>query len=408
MFLKGSLNSAVGIQLELGVRSISDAQNTFRDYRLLHPFAVVCRDDLFQHVRNMRRRDGPANGWVLGVRPLPVSPAAVRRILGARLLELDANGLSGETGTKAGTETGTEKRSERYLIRHEPPLAAIVRKLVLSRRFYRAVHPGTLSHLLGVCFPRVQSLHLEPWRPVDAANLGAMERGYCTLLANLPPSVLHLNIFLESNYTIHGHSNGGFRPDAALTNCRPNPRPGRQLAQSSGNCVVINVAFLAEADDFFAAAVRLSGKTWPQLRTIILTSSTLTPASSPAEIEQLLLHAAAAVVRMPQLRQVELWFTRGPHACAFRVDGVSLLLKASWDVKSALTADVVCAWRALSQKWGYRSFKASFYLLKSLHVRYCMDARLDMFRSTSIVSSYMFKQSLEEMRGERASLWEKL
>lgn len=192
MFGAGTFNSAVGIQLELGVRSISDTQHSFLDYRLQNPYGNICHyKEYHQYLRDVKlQRDSRKHGWLRGIRMRLPPPAAIRRVLGARLLELDADVLGGET------ETETE-RGERYLMRHEPPAAAIVQKLVLGRRFYRVVHPATLSHMLRVCFQRVRYVHLEPWRPVDAANLGAMERGYCTLLANLPPSLLHLSIFLE-------------------------------------------------------------------------------------------------------------------------------------------------------------------------------------------------------------------
>lgn len=408
MFRAGTFNSAVGIQLELGVRSISDTQHAFRDYRLQNPYFNTCHDrEFFHYICHTLRRMSTKHGWLRGIRVTPPPPAAIRRVLGARLLELDADGLGGETETEMEMETETE-RGERYLMRHEPPSAAIVRKLVLGRRFYRAVHPATLSNLLRVCFPRVGFVHLEPWRPVDAANLGAMERGYCTLLANLPPSLFRLSIFLETNCIIHQDGNGGVRPGAALINRRPSPRLGRQLAESSGSLAVINVAFLAEADDFFAAAACLPAETWPRLRTIILTSSTLTPTSSPADMEQLLLAAAAAVVRMPQLRQVELWFARGPHAFVFTARVAHLSVRATWNVAPALTADVVRAWKAVSQKWTHRSLRVKIRPWAYPFRRTKMDARMMVLDGYTLASEEMFKQSIQDMQLERGGSWHRM
>ncbi|EFX06183.1 hypothetical protein CMQ_6504 [Grosmannia clavigera kw1407] len=393
MFALGSFNSAVGIQLELGVRSISDSQHAFRDYRIYNPYGNVhrTREDFHRYYRDVSaQQDSATHGWLRGVRKLLPPPVAIRRVLGARLLELDADGLGGETRTET-------ERSKRYLVRHELPAAAIVTKLVFSRQFYRAVHPATLSYLLRICFPQIMYLHLEPWRPVDAANLGAMERGYCTVLANLPPSLIGLSIFLETNYIIHHRDKYAVHPGATLTDRRPSPQVGRQLAEGSGSLVVISVAFLAEADDFFAAVARMPAKTWPRLKTIVLTSSTLTPASSPADVEQLLLAAAAAAVRMPRLRQVELWFARGPHACAFTVTGARLRLRATWNVTRALTADVVRAWRAVCQNKTHRHLHVTTELWACPNSQTNMDARMLVLNGDALVRLMIQKESLLDM-----------
>ncbi|CAK7227309.1 hypothetical protein SBRCBS47491_006525 [Sporothrix bragantina] len=91
----------------------------------------------------------------------------------------------------------------------------------------------------------------------------------------------------------------------------------RLLAESSrkSHLEAINVAYLVEAGDVFAAAASLSSTTkmWPRLRTLVLTSSTLIPTSSDAAIEVLLLAAAAVTSWMPQLRQLELWYAIDMH-----------------------------------------------------------------------------------------------
>ncbi|CAK7245196.1 MAG: hypothetical protein STHCBS139747_006768 [Sporothrix thermara] len=89
---------------------------------------------------------------------------------------IERNNIGVATGMEAATCSGN--LALRYQTRRDPPVSAIVRKLVLGRRFYRAVHPDTLYHLLHICLPSVQEVHLEPWRPLDAVSFDIMERGY--------------------------------------------------------------------------------------------------------------------------------------------------------------------------------------------------------------------------------------
>ncbi|CAK7224053.1 hypothetical protein SEUCBS140593_005441 [Sporothrix eucalyptigena] len=308
-----------GMQLELGVRSISDGQHMWQEYRILHPYgAISTLEEYRRHLWETRpQRAFCKYGWV---KPEGLSsifpryrlpPAAFCRIFGTRPLVLDADGAV-EVNTENTEKERVNNRHLRYRIRHNPPVAAIVQTLVVGRRFYRAIHPGTLHYLVHACFPGVQHVHLEPWRPLDAANFDAMERGYSRLLADLPPSLRRLNLFLESCRTLHRDIigfDGSLVGPTALIRRRFRPHLGRQLAKGSNQLTVINVAFLCEAADFFAAAACLPAEmyTWPRLTTIVLTSATLAPTSSLTTITLLLRAAAAVAMRMPQLREVELW-----------------------------------------------------------------------------------------------------
>ncbi|CAK7199083.1 hypothetical protein SEUCBS139899_001752 [Sporothrix eucalyptigena] len=352
-----------GMQLELGVRSISDGQHMWQEYRILHPYGEI--STLEEYRRHLYR--------------LP--PAAFCRIFGTRPLVLDADGAV-EVNTENTEKERVNNRHLRYRIRHNPPVAAIVQTLVVGRRFYRAIHPGTLHYLVHACFPGVQHVHLEPWRPLDAANFDAMERGYSRLLADLPPSLRRLNLFLESCRTLHRDIigfDGSLVGPTALIRRRFRPHLGRQLAKGSNQLTVINVAFLCDAANFFAAAACLPEEmyTWPQLTTIVLTSATLAPTSSLTTITLLLRAAAAVAMRMPQLREVELWNVCGRHACTFSVTlapltsggtlgGTStatprayLTLRATWPLQPVLTDRVICAWRTVTKEWVRRTWPSA-------------------------------------------------
>ncbi|ERT03207.1 hypothetical protein HMPREF1624_01513 [Sporothrix schenckii ATCC 58251] len=421
----GPVSQERGLRLELGVRSISDGQHMWQEYRILHPYGTIrCGQDYRRYFRETRHlRKHYADG-----------------------VEADAI----NTGTKESKEDKGRKRCSnrhlRYWMRHGPPAAPIVQTLVVGRRFFRAMHPNTLHHLLHASFPGVQQVHLEPWRPLDAANFDTMERGYSRLLADLPPSLRCLNLFLESSLTLHRQFRG-FDGEpvglTALTFRRLRPQLGRQLAAGSNNLTVINVAFLCNADDFFAAAAGLPAAThtWPRLATIVLTAPTLAPSSSPDAIVRLLRRAAAVAARMPQLREVELWYVCCQNACTFSVTlapltpggalaGISrgaapeahLTLRSTWPLQAVLTNRVVGAWRTVTREWVRRTWPSAdecrlddclVVTVETLQVSSSamergMDARMLVLTGSTLASKYMFRQSCEDMQMERTGNWRSL
>ncbi|CAK7235831.1 hypothetical protein SCUCBS95973_009401 [Sporothrix curviconia] len=414
MFRAEKLNSAIGIQFELGVRSPSDAQHAFLDYRIRHPHRHVygfC--DLPKYLedeRNSAQHNSAAHGWSHGIRITLPSYGAVTRVLGAQPLEFDADGLGGDIGpdADADADAGTDalletERGERYRLRHAPPAAAIVRKLVLGRRFYRALHPATVSHLLTACFPHVQYVHLEPWRPVDTANANVMERGFRGLLASLPPSLLNLTIYVEHNInTIHSHV-------PTLTRRTPDPYLGRLLAENSSQLEVVNVAHLVEADDFFATAARRlhATTTWSRLHTLVLTSSTLAPASTDAAIEGLLVEAAVVAACMPQLRRLELWYANSADVFVFTYDvsssrqaTICIRTQWNWPLRRPLLANVERAWRDMhnTKTWAASELRLVHWPFRQSAVQ--MDARRLVLWTDTLTRKLMFKQSLEDMQLE--------
>ena len=416
-----------GIQLELGVRSPSDGQHALQDYRIRYPYGRISswRTMLRYHSITNPQRGLCKHGWkpwrVGGElhrnRAIPL--AAHRRLFGTRPLAFDAEGVA--TGMEAATCSGN--LALRYQTRRDPPVSAIVRKLVLGRRFYRAVHPDTLYHLLHICLPSVQEVHLEPWRPLDAVSFDIMERGYRMLLADLPPSLRCLTIFLENDRIFHPEdrrADGSAVGPSDLIFQRPSHRIGRRLAKGSNQLAVINVAFLVEAADFFSTVACLPTEThtWPQLTTLILTSAMLTPTAAFAAVEQVLLAAATAAQRMPKLSEFELWNASQRKACRFSVtlppkastseDGrgpnVHLKLSSTWPLEAVLTEEVVRAWQKVAQLWLSRDYGESTWADERCLVveseiwdegyRYVLNGRSLVLESDMLVIKHMFQQSL--------------
>ena len=455
------------MQLELGVRSVSDGQHAWQEYRIVHPYGTISsRHEYWRNFfRTMQLRRNCRYGWeeregregregqdgILPVYPRIGLPAAIyHRIFGARPLALNADGAveveaKDTKETKEGRSSCSRRR--RYRMRHNPPVAAIVKTLVVGRRFYRAIHPATLHRLLHDCLPGVRTVHLEPWRPLQKANFDTLERGYSRLLATLPPSLRCLNVFLESDRNLHDPRrdfDGTLFGPNALVHRRASPYLGRRLAEGSNGLALINVAFLCDAGDFFAAASSLSAAThaWPRLATIVLTAAELAPTSSLDVMSLLLRTAAAVAARMPQLREVELWNVCKYDACSFSLTlaplaaansrdtpgetpektqkpEAHLTLRSTWPLQSLLTHRVVDAWRAVAREWVRRTWPAAgeSHLEDCLVVTYetiqlpkyplmvGMDGRMLVLNGGTLAGKYMFWQSRQGMEMERFHHW---
>lgn len=435
------------LQLELGVRSVSDGQHALRDCRIRNPFVTMSsRRKLWKYIYGDRtgiRYQPPScskvGRWDFN-RLIPVPAASRRRILGTRPLVLDFDG----------------DRHLRHQMHRDPPVAAVVQTLVQSRRFYRTVQPDTLSYLLQNCLPGVQQLRLEPWWPVDAASLGRLEHGYGRLLANLArsaPSLRELHIFLENSCRFHrDHDRFGVNPTPMgkdYQQFRERSQLARRLAEGSNHLEhleLINMAFFVEADAFFTAVARLPTtitttatetetikKTphtmWPKLTTLIITSSTLSPKSSLEDIERLLLAAADVTERMPELRAMEIWNVVRKGSCRFTVTAIReesgqsgqsgqppearLRLSATWPCFSALSDNVLCAWESVTQKWLKKTHpwtdeEGRLVVereLLELATKWQMDARVGVLESKSLIGANMLKQSFQDMQAERCRLW---
>ena len=93
----------------------------------------------------------------------PAEPA-IRRVLGKQPLDLDFS------------------RHEEFsrLVKSSSPVE-IITTLRMPRRFYRMLAPGLLETLL-LRLPRLVSLEIEQWRPVDEGHFGTMESTYTRIL----------------------------------------------------------------------------------------------------------------------------------------------------------------------------------------------------------------------------------
>lgn len=95
----------------------------------------------------------------------------------------------------------------------------------------------------------------------------------------------------------------------------PDPATAQMVASASLKLEHFAASFIVDADDFFKVDFQHE---WPSLVSLALTSTSLKPTGDPAKIEAMLLAAAEAAMKMPQLQTMEIWNGRKGLAGLFK------------------------------------------------------------------------------------------
>lgn len=129
---------------------------------------------------------------------------------------------------------------------------------------------------------------------------------------------------------------------------------GKALARLK-NLRSLSASFSVDAKDFFCALIsdRYSGKPWEKLSKLSLTSQLLSPTSSCDDIDSLLLLAAVAARRLPNLCTLEIWYGRRGHALLFRykvLDRGVAEISCLGTQKLALRPHIEKTWEGVSER----------------------------------------------------------
>lgn len=127
---------------------------------------------------------------------------------------------------------------------------------------------------------------------------------------------------------------------------------GREIGEGSLNLEHFSMAFLSDAQLFFQT--REPTWVWHNLETLALTSHLLQPDEDHAKINAMLKEAAAAAMKMPQLRTMEIWNGREGLAGVFRYQTFKsrpearITWRATWNLP--LDPDMVTMWEVVAQE----------------------------------------------------------
>jgi hypothetical protein len=129
----------------------------------------------------------------------------------------------------------------------------------------------------------------------------------------------------------------------------PSSDVSRAISVASLNLESLSASFILDATHFFSA---FNGQhvqpRWPNLTSLSITSTLLTPDVTTAELSDLLGASAYTANKMPRLRVMEIWNGRRGMAALFRYQrDVGITWRATWDI--CLESKVIKAWNAVGR-----------------------------------------------------------
>ncbi|KAL7913358.1 hypothetical protein GGI35DRAFT_475244 [Trichoderma velutinum] len=319
------------------------------------------------------RHNDPRHGWVDGKQISHAPEEAVRRVF--RPIKLDTS------------------------FEREPlPWVSCATSFVIRRQLRKCISLAGLSAMLEA-LPFLKHMSYEPWALHDSASLDRRQRHVTALrramLQELSKVVTSLVVFEDSRkfYKVLPQQQ---------TSRGPTPRTidsiaigdglGDIFAKKSRGLKHLAVSFMVDAKDVFRHCK--PSWTWPQLKSLALTSQLLRDdLDAHSKIQDLLCRAAALAKRMLKLDTFVLWNGAKGDACAFiyRVKGldVSITWRGTWRLE--MRRDVVEAWKSVASIRSYRQ----------LGIR---QERIE--RAVNCVGDAIHYLKLPSQVAEPASLWQ--
>ncbi|KAK4073444.1 uncharacterized protein Triagg1_5270 [Trichoderma aggressivum f. europaeum] len=309
------------LTLELNVFSPSDSGHWFRP--------LYFSDDRIEGDDGPVVND-PKHGWVDGKQISPAPEEVVRRAF--QPIELDTS------------------------FEREPlPSVICATRFVIRRQLRRCISPAGLSAMLEA-LPLMEHMGYEPWALPDDASLDRRRDHVKALrhamLQQLSKAVTSLVVFQDSRdfYKVLPPQ----QPSKDTINTMAiRDGLGDIFARKSLRLKHLAVSFMADAKDVLRHC--RPAWTWPQLKSVALTSQLLrdhpdADEDTRSRIEDLLCRAAALAKHMPELDTLVLWNGAKGHAGAFicRVRGcrVSITWRGTWRLE--MSPRVVEAWNSVA------------------------------------------------------------
>ncbi|TVY84502.1 hypothetical protein LSUE1_G000647 [Lachnellula suecica] len=196
---------------------------------------------------------------------------------------------------------------------HQLPSVPAVTGLLLRQQNRRRWSPLALRPMFAR-LPRLQEIHYEHWREWGDEQQQETDDNFRLLFESLSSNRLRRLILFENFDQTYPASFGRhWDLDPVLIPCSS---VSRAIAKASLALEHLFASFIVDASNFFNA--RELTWTWPNLTWLALTSRLLAPQESPTELDHMLRAAAAAALKMPNLRTMEIWRGETGLAAVFR------------------------------------------------------------------------------------------
>ncbi|KAK3394510.1 hypothetical protein B0H63DRAFT_48274 [Podospora didyma] len=183
------------------------------------------------------------------------------------------------------------------------PLVPAVTGVLLRQQTRRRWKPMALANMFSR-LPELQVIHYEPWREWEKRTSTKVDGClvHQSVFESLALSKLKRLVLFE-NFNQSYLPRESHRDEDLIR--IPAPNVGRAVATASLKLEHLSASFMVDADDFLQARQRFWE--WPNLNSLALTSQLLTPGESQVDINDMLIAAAAATMRMPKLRTMKIW-----------------------------------------------------------------------------------------------------
>ncbi|RSL45055.1 hypothetical protein CEP53_010945 [Fusarium sp. AF-6] len=262
-----------GLTLEISVHSPSDSQHEFQNIS----FDDDNNNDEGADVCTI---DDPKHGWVDGRRTRQPDEMAVYDLF--------------DLWEPLDTQPENVEWS-----------APVVKHLLIRRQTRRHFSQATLSRLLKR-LPRLESLNMEFWRMFSGEEQSWWDDDITKLLkSHLPRRVQRVTLFEDFDEDLDSmFARDGFDQVEFIRS--PSPALGAALA-GLRNQKTLHVSFIVDAYDFFDELRHYRhDRAWRNLTHLSMTSILLRPQTCLSQIQRLLMMAASATHRFPNLEVLEL------------------------------------------------------------------------------------------------------
>lgn len=235
---------------------------------------------------------------------------------------------------------------------------------------------------------------------IDAAA-NHLETGNQKLIGSLPQmgSLCKLTVFenFDESYTEIYRTPGIRLPVIRV----PSQDVSLKLARTSQHLETLSASFMADAREFFLAPQIHDSWTWDKLTSLTLTSNVLTEDADPLHVNKLLQNAAAAALRMPRLRIMELWNGRKGVAMLFRYqrarkDGQPAIITIRGTSELVLGTGVVEAWEMVAYQHSYSNVVIQTSSIDPSRIKSHGDAICQLGLRTEVTRPVSLRQIINE------------
>ncbi|PQE16276.1 Oxoglutarate iron-dependent oxygenase protein [Rutstroemia sp. NJR-2017a WRK4] len=345
--------------LDISVFSPSDSEHWFK-YLAFESDIAADIWDRDQHAKQPMLVDH-RHGWIAGNRNSIPTPAAIHKVF--------------EEIMEAGPFDDEEQEGQWW---QQLPLVPAVTGVLLRQQNRRRWKPAALA-LMFNRLPGLQEIHYEPWREwldlqqqwTDQCQCRCVSSLFTTTAAFqlhswlLNPLILFffiaLRLLFESlssdrlrRLVIFENFDQTYSASYMRLGCDPVRIPSSSVSRAVANASLtlehLSASFIVDASQFFHAW-ELSWK-WLNLTWLALTSQLLVPQERPRELDDMLQAAAAAAMKMPNLKTMEIWNGDKGLAMLFRYQRAKqgqpavITCRGTWEL--TLRPLVIQAWDSVA------------------------------------------------------------